>query len=221
MQPIRVLIADDHPVVRSGLRIAIAQDPLLEVVAEACDGGAAIEEIARLNPHVAVFDINMPKMDGIAAARKVRERDSQIKLIFLTVHDGEDLFHTAFQAGANGYLLKDSALMEIVAAIRAVCEGGYYVTGCMMGYLLNHRTRETNAGNAVTREAASLPQLSPVERRIVRLIAANRSTRDIAAELGLSVRTIENRRTAICEKLNLHGANALLKFALEHKADLA
>ncbi len=202
--------------VRSGLRLAIGQDPLLEIVADVCDGENAIKEIARLNPDLAILDINMPKMDGIAAARQVRQRDSRIKLIFLTVHDGEDLFHTAFEAGANGYLLKDSALMEIVAAIRAVCEGGYYVTGSMMGYLLKR-----HAGHGTGQNAAPLPQLSPIERRIVRLIAANRSTKDIAAELGLSIRTIENRRTEICEKLDLHGTNALLKFALEHKAELA
>ncbi len=218
MPPIRVLIADDHPVVRSGLRLAIGQDPLLEVVGEACDGEAAIEQIAGLNPDVAIVDINMPKMDGIAAARQVRQRDAGIKLIFLTVHDGEDLFHAAFEAGANGYLLKDSALMEIVAAIRAVCEGGYYVTGSMMNYLLNRRPAEATAA---TEQVPPLPRLSPIERRIVRLIAANCSSKEIASELGLSVRTIENRRTAICEKLDLHGANALLKFALEHKAELA
>jgi DNA-binding NarL/FixJ family response regulator len=212
-RPIRVLIADDHPVVRSGLQMAMLKDPVLQVVAEASDGESAIAQIERLLPDIAVIDINMPALNGIAAVREIRKRKLEVGIVFLTAHDGEDLFHAAMDLGANGYLLKDSAMLEIVSAIRAVSEGGYYVTASMMGHLL--RRREERAGK--TDPDKSLPELSPVEVRILRMIAAHKSSKEIAAELRLNFRTIENRRTMICEKLQLHGANALLKFALEHK----
>ena len=211
-QTIRVLIADDHPVVRSGLHTAIEQDPLFEVIGEAPDGEAAVEQIERLRPDIAVMDIKMPKLDGIAAAREIRKRNLPVGIVFLTVHEGEDLFQKAMDLGANGYLLKESALVEIVSAIRAVSEGGYYVAGPMMGHLLRRR-----ASTQESEREKLLPELSPVERRILRMIAGNKSSKEIAEELGLNFRTIENRRTMICEKLDLHGVNALLRFALENK----
>jgi DNA-binding NarL/FixJ family response regulator len=204
---------DDHPVVRSGLHAAIDQDPLLEVVGEAPDGEAAIAQIERLRPDIAVMDINMPKRDGIAAVREIRKRNLPVGIVFLTVHEGADLFHRAMDLGANGYLLKESALLEIVSAIRAVSEGGYYVTGSMMTHLLGRRAgAQQQAG-----QAKAISELTPAELRILRMVAASKASKDIAAELGLNFRTIENRRAAICEKLDLHGVNALLKFALENK----
>ncbi len=216
VQNIRVVIADDHPVVRSGLHAAIDGDPLLRVVGEASDGEAAVAQIDLLRPEIAVMDINMPRLSGIAAAREIRKRSIAVGIVFLTVHEGEDLFQKAMDLGANGYLLKESALAEIVSAIRAVSEGGYYVAAPMMGHLLR---RNRDAENEAE-QAKALTELTPAELRILRMIAANKSSKDIAAKLGLNFRTIENRRTAICEKLDLHGANALLKFALEHKSNL-
>ena len=213
VKPIQVLIADDHPVVRAGLQTAIREDPLLEVVGEASDGESAVTQIERLHPDVAVIDINMPKLDGIGAARAIRKRNLPVTIIFLTVHEAEDLFQKAMDLGANGYLLKDSAMLEIVSAIRAVSEGGYYVSGPMMGYLMRRRA----VGTEQSAQEKALSELAPAELRIVRMIAANKTSKEIAEELGLNFRTIENRRTSICEKLDLRGANALLKFALEHK----
>jgi DNA-binding NarL/FixJ family response regulator len=210
---IQVLIADDHPVVRTGLKTAIREDPLLEVVGEASDGEAAVAQIERLHPDIAIIDINMPKLDGIGAARAIRKRNLPVAIIFLTVHTAEDLFEKAMDLGANGYILKDSAMLEIVSAIRAVSEGGYYVSGPMMGHLMRRRA----AGIQQSGHDKALAELTPAELRIVRMIASNKTSKEIAGELGLNFRTIENRRTTICEKLDLRGANALLKFALEHK----
>jgi DNA-binding NarL/FixJ family response regulator len=154
----------------------------------------------------------MPKPDGIGAARAIRKRNLPVAIIFLTVHIAEDLFQKAMDQGANGYLLKDSAMLEIVSAIRAVSAGGYYVSGPMMGHLMGRRA----AGIQQSAHTKALSELTPVELRIVHRIAANKTSKDIASELGLNFRTIENRRTAICEKLDIRGANALLKFALEH-----
>ena len=202
---VRILIADDHPVVRGGLRAAIQQDSDLEVVGESSTGEAAVRDVEQLNPDIAVIDLNMPQMNGIAAIRHIRKNNTRIGIVVLTAHDAEDLFQASMDAGANGYLLKDSAFIEIVAAIRAVCEGGYYVTKSMMGYLLNRQQQpQPLAMAAATQTAPALNQpalnsaLNPVERRILSLIAQKRSSREIADEFGVSVRTIENRRTAIC-----------------------
>jgi DNA-binding NarL/FixJ family response regulator len=138
--------------------------------------------------------------------------------VILTAHDAEDLFHASMDAGANGYLLKDGAYTEIVAAIRAVREGGYYVTKSMMGYLLN---REQPLASTAPSADVRLRELSPVERRILSQIAQKKSSREIADEFGVSVRTIENRRASICEKLGLGGVNSLLKYALDHKSEIA
>ena len=126
-------------------------------------------------------------------------------------------FRLPWYAGANGYLLKDSSFIEIVAAIRAVCEGGYYVTKSMMGHLLN---RQQPPQPAATTASQTANALNPVERRILSLIAQKKSSREIADDFGASIRTIENRRAAICEKLGLSGVNSLLKYALDHKSDL-
>lgn len=214
---VRILIVDDHPVVRSGLRSAIQQDVRLEVIAEASTGEAALQDVERLDPDIAIVDLNLPQMSGIATVAHIRETNSKLGIVILTGHDSEDLFHASFDAGANGYLLKDSAFSEIVAAIHAVCEGGYYVTKSMMGSLL-HRQQRTGLPSA--HGTNSLGNLSPIERRILVLIAQKRSSKDIADEFGVSVRTIENRRAATCEKLGLSGVNSLLKFALDHKSDL-
>jgi len=164
---VRILIADDHPVVRGGLRAAIQQESDLEVVAESATGGAAVRDVEQLNPEIAVIDLNMPEMNGIAAIRLIRKNNSRIGIVVLTAHDAEDLFQASMDAGANGYLLKDSAFMEIVAAIRAVCEGGYYVTKPMMGYLLK---RQQLHPAATATAAQTMPALNPVERRILSLI---------------------------------------------------
>lgn len=214
--PIRILIADDHPVVRVGLRAAIQQDSQLEVIAEVSTGEAAVENVEQLDPEVAIIDLNMPQMNGIAALHQIRKSNSRIKIVILTAHDAEDLFQAAMEAGANGYLLKESGFTEIVAAIRAVWEGGCYVPRSMMGRLLTHQQR---VSPTPPRDQAT-QDLSPVERRILLLIAEKRSSKEIAEEFGVAVRTVENRRATICEKLGLSGVNSLLKYALEHKSDL-
>ena len=120
---IRVVIADDHPVVRRGLRQAIEADPRLKVVAETGDGEAALAQIQELKPAIAVVDVDMPRLDGLGVAREIRKKRLPVDIVFLTIHGEEDLFHAAMDLGSKGYLLKDSALTEIVKALRAVAEG--------------------------------------------------------------------------------------------------
>jgi len=207
---IRILIADDHPVVRKGLRMAIEEDAGLAIVAEASDGEAALALIERIRPQVGVLDIDMPKLDGFHVAREIRKRQLAVEIIFLTMHAEEDLLQAALDVGAKGYILKDSALLEIVAAVRAVAAGQPYLNSILTARLLQRQSPAPPQNSPADR-------LTPTERRIVQLIAADKSSKEIGAELSIHYRTVENHRTNICRKLGLEGANALLRFALQNK----
>jgi DNA-binding NarL/FixJ family response regulator len=209
---IRILIADDHPVVRKGLRMAIEEDAGLELVAEVGDGEAALAVIEKLRPQVAVLDIDMPKLDGLAVAREIGKRRLPVEIIFLTMHTGEDLFLAALELGAKGYILKDSAMLEIVAGVRAVAAGRPYLSSALTARLLQP------AGD--DRQAEWVGRLSPTELRIVQLIASDKSSKEIGEELSIHYRTVENHRTNICRKLGIEGANALLRFALQNRHKL-
>jgi DNA-binding NarL/FixJ family response regulator len=213
---IRVVIADDHPVVRRGLRQTIEGDPILRVVAEAGDGQAALAQIRELKPAIAVLDVDMPRLDGLCVAREIRKQRLPVEIVFLTIHDEEDLFHAAMDLGSKGYLLKDSALTEIVQALRAVADGNYYVTPSLTAYLVDRRSR----AQTFVSETPRLADLTPTERRILGMVADGQSSKSIAEELFIHYRTVENHRTNICQKLGLQGHNALFKFALQHKAEL-
>jgi DNA-binding NarL/FixJ family response regulator len=214
MNLIRVLLADDHPVVRNGLKTAIDQDSELRVIGEACDGESAIQQSLSALPNVVVLDIKMPLVNGIVATRRIKEQKPETGVVVLTAHDSEDLFRAAMEAGANGYLTKDIAMIEITAAIRAISNGGCYVTQSMVHYLTTNIQLPTTDS---LQNNEPFGDLTPMERRLIGMIAKHYSNKEIASELGLSVRTVENRRAAICEKLGLHGPNALLRFAHEHK----
>jgi DNA-binding NarL/FixJ family response regulator len=207
---IRILLADDHPVVRKGLRMAIEEDEGLSVVGEAADGEAALALIVELLPQIAVLDIDMPKLDGFAVAREIATRHLPVATIFLTLHTGEDPFRAAMELRAKGYILKDSAMLEIVTSIRAVAAGQPYLSSA-----LTARVLQPPAVSAPNDALAS--RLTPTEHRIVQLIAADKSSKEIGEELSIHYRTIENHRTTICRKLGLEGANALLRFALQNK----
>lgn len=213
---ITIVLADDHPVVRSGLRQAIDRDPALTVVAEADDGEAALAHLVRLRPEIAVLDIDMPKLDGFAVARAAQQQCPDTRLVFLTIHGKADLFHAAMDLGARGYVLKQSALPDIVRGLKAVAGGEHFVTSSLTSFLIDRRTR----AKALAERLPELGTLTANERRIVQLIADGRSSKEIASELFLHYRTVENYRTAICQKLGISGANALLKFALQHRSDL-
>lgn len=213
---VRILVADDHPLLRKGLRQVIESDPKLKVIAEAGDGEAALAQIQELKPDIAVLDLDMPKLDGFGVAREIQIKKIPVRIVFLTIHSEEDLFHAAMDLGAKGYILKESALTEITHGLRAVAEGQHYFTASLTAYLLNRRSRAA----ALAQSHPALNDLTPTERCVLRAVAGYRSSKDIAAELFLHYRTVENHRTNICRKLGLQGSNALLKFALKHKSEL-
>ena len=213
---IRVLIADDHPVLRAGLRQVIEGDRSLRVVAEAADGPSALAQIEALRPDVAVLDIDMPGCDGFSVLREMQKRRLPSSVIFLTLHAVESLFNEAIDLGARGYILKDSAVAGIVDGVRAVANGQHYVTPELTTFLIRHRTR----AEALSSRQPGLALLTPTERRILRLIATGQSSKEISGVLFIHYRTVENHRVNIAQKLGLSGHNAVLKFALEHKTEV-
>jgi DNA-binding NarL/FixJ family response regulator len=213
---IRIVIADDHPIFREGLRKVIEKDSFLKVVAEAEDGVAALERIKECGPEVAILDIDMPNQDGFAVARSIREHQSPVSVIFLTMHKDEMHFNEALDLGVRGYLIKDNAAADVVNCIRAVAAGENYISPALSTYLLNRSMR----ARTLSRQQPGLRDLTATEQRILTLLAEYKTSKEIAAELCVSVRTIENHRANICTKLELHGTHALVKFAIRHKSEL-
>ena len=180
---IRVLLADDHPVVRRGLLQVIATDRTIEVVAEASDGAEALASIEKENPDVAVLDINMPKADGFAVVRTLRKQKRTPEFVFLTMHTDPQFFKAAMDLGVKGYVLKDSAVSDIIAAIKSVAHGKPYLSPALSGQLLERRNSDEELG---------LGSLTAAEHRVLQLIARDLSSKEIGAELSISPRTVRN-----------------------------
>jgi DNA-binding NarL/FixJ family response regulator len=217
MKPeISIVIADDHPVFRQGLRQIIDMEDGLKVLGEARDGATALSMIRELKPDVAVLDINMPNMKGFDVAREIRQQGLKVGIIFLTMYDDERMFNEALNVGALGYLLKDSAISDIAESVRVVATGQHFISPSISRYLINRSSRTAT----LSEKSPSLKDLTPAELRILKLISENKTSKEIAAQLFISYRTVENHRANICQKLGIHGSNALIKFALEHKYDL-
>ncbi len=213
---IKVFVADDHPIFRHGLRQIIEQTPELKVVAEADDGETALEKLAAGGAEVAILDIDMPGRDGFEIARAIRAQRLSVAVIFLTMHKDERFLNQALDLEVKGYVLKDSALTEIVGCIRAVAAGEEYVSPQLAGFLIKRGRRTA----ALAAQQPRLAELSPIERRVLKLVAEYQTNKQIAGELCLSARTIEHHRARIGDKLELEGPHALLKFALEHQSEL-
>jgi DNA-binding NarL/FixJ family response regulator len=213
---IRVAIADDHPLLLKGLRQVVEANANMKVVTEAGDGEILLSQIEQSRPQIAIVDVDMPKRDGFGVAKEINKRGLPVDVVFLTIHNEENVFHAAMDLGIKGYVLKDSALIEITEAIRTVAAGQFYVSRPLTGYLLHRRSQS----HALLQSKPGLQDLTPSERRILHMIAENKSSKEIGEELCIHYRTVENHRVNICQKLSLHGTNSLLRFALEHKSEL-
>jgi len=211
---IQILIADDHPLMRKGLRLSVEEDPGLKVVGEASDGEAALALIKKLKPQVVLLDIEMPKLDGLGVLREMVKSGLKTQVIFLTFHSNQDLFRSAMDLGCKGYILKDSAVQEVVAGIHAVASGRPYISSAITTDLLQRQ----NQPDAKPSDSL-MSHLTPTELRIMQLISRGKTSKEIGAELSIHYRTVENHRTSMCRKLELEGegANALLRFALQNK----
>lgn len=212
----KILIADDHPVFLRGLSQIIREESRFNIVAEAGDGAKALEKIRELKPDIAILDVSMPKMNGFELARKLQAEQFKPELIFLTAYKDEEMFNEAFDLGAKGYVLKSSALDDIINCIETVVAGDYCISPVLTNFLVKRRSNS----DTLERDKPGLKDLTPTELKIVKLVAESKSSKEIAAELFVSYRTIENHRSNICTKLGLSGSNSLMKFALENRSKL-
>ena len=209
-------MADDHPIVRQGLRKLIETNKNLLIVAEAGDGSEALELIETHQPDIAVLDIDMPETDGFAVVRELQKRRINVEIIFLTMHSEKAIFEAAMDLNVKGYVLKDSAVSDIVAAIKSVAKGQAFLSPALSSLLLNRRRRAAE----LEKEQPGLHLLTPSEKRVLKLIAENKTSKEIGEELFISYRTVEGHRANISRKLDLHGSLALIKFAATHKSEL-
>ncbi len=208
----RILIAEDHALLREGLKALLAMDEQLEVVAEATDGREAVRLASEAQPDLILMDLSMPNTNGTEAIRAIKRRNPETKIIVLTVHKTEEYVRTALQAGANGYALKDDTHQELISAIRRVLRGDTYLSPGISGKIItSYLDRPGQDGAAATWDA-----LTSREREILKLIAEGYKNKEIAEYLSLSLKTIEKHRSNLMKKLDLHSASALTAYAIEN-----
>jgi two-component system, NarL family, response regulator NreC len=210
MRKIRIVLADDHQLMRSGLRLVIEQQPDLSVVGEAGDGREAVALANSLRPDVAVMDISMPSLSGIEAAHQITQAHPGIGVIVLSMHADESYVLRALKAGVKGYLLKDSADSDLIEAVRAVARGKSFFSPAVSRVLLDDYMRKLRRSGA--EDAYDL--LTPREREVLQLVAEGKSNKEVANLLNLSVYTVETHRSNIMQKLNLKGVPELILYAV-------
>jgi two-component system response regulator NreC len=210
MGTIRVLLADDHTVVRQGLRRILETDPSMEIVAEVGDGRAAVEAAGRQRPSVAVVDISLPSLNGIEVTRQLAKATPETKVLILSMHADEAYIQQSLKAGAKGYLLKDADDQDLLKAITALHGGGSYFSPVVSKVVLRGYLHES------VESADELAGLSDREREVLQLIAEGKSNKDIAQLLDVAPSTVETHRKHLMEKLHLHNTAAIVRFALRH-----
>ncbi len=214
MATIRLLVADDHEVIRRGVRSLLGTQPGWEVSGEAATGREAVEKAKQLKPDLVVLDITMPELDGLEATRQILEAVPKTKVLILTMHESEQVMSEVLKAGALGYVLKSDAADNLVPAVKALIHGKPFFTSSvskmmLKGYL-KHSTRSTE-------DSSSEKQLSPRERLIVQLLVEGRKNKEIATALSISIRTAESHRANIMRKLGLHSIVDLVRYAINNK----
>jgi two-component system, NarL family, response regulator NreC len=203
---INILLADDHTIVRQGLKLILSAHPDLHVVGEAANGKEAVELAAKLKPDIVLLDVAMPELNGIEATRKMVEANSRLRVLVLSMHKEAVYVREILRAGARGYILKDAIDTELLNAIRSVARGDGYISPAVSGALLNDYRKDVTD---------PVDLLSPREREVLQLIAEGKTNKEIATKLNLSVYTVDSHRGKIMEKLNLHSTGELVRFAMK------
>jgi DNA-binding NarL/FixJ family response regulator len=211
--PVRILVADDHEVVRRGLCALLRNQPDWEVCGEAVDGREAVEKALQLRPEIVILDVGMPNLNGLEATRRILKANPRINVLILTLHGSDELLREILEAGARGLVLKSDAACDLVTAVEALQKGKVHFTpraGAMVleGYL----QRDSKA----PAEADDRPRLTAREREVVQLLAEGKSSKEVAAALGLSVKTAETHRSNVMRKLDLHSISALVLYAVQN-----
>jgi len=213
MNKIKIIIADDHPMMRSGVKSVLLRDEQIEIVAEASNGEEAYALITKYQPDIALLDVEMPIMTGLEISRRLGSEKIKTKIVFLTMYKDEDMFNEAMDVGAFGYVLKENAVEDVLESIKVVAEGKYYISPMISGYLVSRLNRQNN----LISKTPSLNDLTKAERAILKHISLEKTTQQIADELHISYKTVENHRNNISKKLNLSGTHSLVKFAINNK----
>jgi len=210
VNPVRILLADDHTVMRNGLRLLLERQPHLQVVGEAADGRQAVALSESATPDVVIMDIGMPNLNGIEAARQIVNRNPRTAIAILSMHSDESYVIRALKAGARAYLLKDSAEADLLAAVRALTEGKSFFSPAISKILVEDYMRQLESRGAED----TYELLTNREREILQLLAEGRTNKEVANTLNLSLYTVETHRTHILQKLNLHSAPELILYAV-------
>jgi two-component system, NarL family, response regulator DegU len=210
----RVIICDDHPIFRKGLMQIINEIENINLVGECGDGKTALKLIQDFKPDIAILDILMPDKNGLEVARQVKEDGLSTRIIILTMHSEETYFNEAMDAGVSGYLLKENASTDLKSCIKEVLSGKYYVSSLLSNLLLEREKRI----KSLQKDIPAIESLTETELKIIKLIAKNKTSKEIAQEMFISYRTVQNHRQHISDKLNLHGPHKLLQFAFENKS---
>jgi DNA-binding NarL/FixJ family response regulator len=208
-----LIIADDHPIFRKGLLDILKSDKSFKILAEASDGNEALELILLHQPDVAILDVDMPNMSGIEVCRNALKLKSKTRFVILTMYKEEDLFNEAMNIGVSGYVLKDNTVDDIINCINSVAQNDVYISPNIKQFLISRK--EKDIGNDSIKK--KLLKITISEMRILKLISENKSSKEIAALLFISYKTVENHRYNICRKMELEGNYALIKFAVAYK----
>lgn len=213
IEAIKILIADDHPIVRKGIRDILNDRQGIEVVHESGDGEDALEYLRQHRVDIAIIDMSMPKKNGLEIVVAALKEKIPVDFIVMTIYKDELMFNRAMDAEVRGYVLKENAVTEILECVRAVKEGKRYVSPSLTDFLL----RRSRQPESLPHAHHDLSHLTPMERKVCLLLAELKTNKEIAEALSISMKTVINHRDNICKKLGLHGAHALLKFVLENK----
>jgi DNA-binding NarL/FixJ family response regulator len=213
MSKIRVLLVDDHTVVRQGLRRILETDDEIEIVGETGDGRSAVDMAQRLHPNIVVMDIALPELNGIEATRQIMKRNEGAKVLVLTMHSDDVCVRQSLKAGARGYLLKDSEDLDLLKAVKAIGRGGSFFSPAVSKVLL-----EGYLGDPAGQDVEdNLALLTDREREVLQLIAEGKTNKEIATVLSVSINTVETHRKHIMEKLDLHNTAEIVRFAVRKK----
>ena len=210
-EKVRIVLAEDHTILREGLRALLTADPNFEIIGEAADGRAAVRFVEKQIPDLILMDLSMPRMTGMDAIREIKKRYPQTKIIALTVHKTEEYLRTTLQAGADGYVLKDATHGELMMAIQSVLKGKTYLSPGVSGRVIEGYLE----GKESQMPPSTLGLLSQREREVLKLIAEGYKNKEIATDLCISLKTVEKHRANLMKKLDLHNAAALTAYAIE------
>ena len=214
MSRLRILVVDDHPVVRRGVRALLEAQSGWEVCGEAATGRDAVELVRRLKPDVVVIDIGLPDLNGLDATRQILKENPQPEVLVLTMHEAEEMAHQVLQAGARGYIFKSDADQDLVTAVQSLSEHKRFLTAQVTERVLDSYLRGTKTPPAG--QEASLPLVTAREREIIQLIAEGKTNKEVASVLNISTKTVEAHRLNIMRKLHLHSVSDLVRYAIRN-----